>query len=174
MTFYSGFSIQGEESLFAPFLDESDFCVAGFSLGAIKAIEYALVAPRRIDKLQLFSPAFFQHKSEKFKRLQLLHFQKDKTTYTRNFLENISYPSKMQMQSYYHDSDIDALKKLLYFVWDKKMLETLTNRAIMIELFLGQEDKIIDAQQTKEFFQDFATIIMIKDAGHILQKDKHG
>ena len=43
----------------------------------------------------------------------------------------------------------------------------------MIEVFLGGKDKIIDVAKTKAFFQEFATVVMIKNAGHIL-KDKNG
>jgi len=71
MKFFSGFCFQNEKDIFKDYIEEGDFKVAGFSYGAIKAFEYVLNSKERIDKLQLFSPAFFQSKSEKFKKLQL-------------------------------------------------------------------------------------------------------
>jgi len=168
MTFFSGFSLAGEEALFDDYLEEGDFCVSGFSLGAIEAFEYTLKSKKRIDKLQLFSPAFFQDKELKFKRVQELHFRKDKAQYTKNFLKNIAYPSNYDMQIFYHDGSAEALHKLLYFEWSKQMLQELCVRSIMIEVYLGGEDKIVDTQKAKEFFQEFATVIWIKNGGHIL------
>jgi predicted esterase len=77
MIYFSGFCFQNEQILFENFLLKNDFTVAGFSYGAIRAFEYALKNRHRIDTLQLFSPAFFQDKSESFKKLQLLAFQKN-------------------------------------------------------------------------------------------------
>ena len=173
MAYFSGFSLKGEAHLFAPFIEESDFCISGFSLGAIEAVEYAFNTTTRIDKLQLFSPAFFMDKDEKFKRLQLLYFQKDPKAYCKNFLKNIAYPSSYDMRLFYHDSSKEALERLLYYQWSKERLEALQKRAIMIEVYLGGKDKIIDAQKAKAFFQPFATIYWVKDAGHIL-KERNG
>ncbi len=168
MHFYSGFSLKGEAELFDAYHDRSDFCVSGFSLGAIEAFEYVCNSKMRIDKLQLFSPAFFEDKEIKFKRLQELYFKKDKNAYVQNFLENIAYPSTIDMQHYYHDSSAEALHKLLYYTWSKEKLETLSARDIMIEVYLGLEDKIIDVEATKAFFLPFASVIEIKEVGHIL------
>ena len=63
MQFFSGFSLQNDEKFFREFIQESDFCVCGFSYGAIKAFEYTqqlLEEGKRVDTLQLFSPAFFK------------------------------------------------------------------------------------------------------------------
>ena len=170
MPYFSGFCLKDEEELFAPFSKGGDFCVRGFSLGAIKAFEYAYHYQGRIDRLQLFSPAFFEDKESAFKRLQELHFRKNRTLYIKNFLNNIAYPASLDMKQYYHDSDAKALHKLLHFVWSKKKLEALQKRAIMIEVYLGAEDKIIDVQKVKTFFQPFATIYWMKDRGHILKE----
>ena len=69
MKFFSGFCLEGEEKLFDDFTCKNDFCVVGFSYGAQKALEYTLTCRERVDKLQLISPAFFQNKQEKFKKL---------------------------------------------------------------------------------------------------------
>ncbi len=173
MNFYSGFCLKGESEIFDAYVDKGDFCVSGFSLGAIDAFEYAFESEKRIDKLQLFSPAFFEDKDIKFKRLQELYFKKDAEAYVQNFMKNIAYPSSFDMQAYYHDSQSEDLHKLLYFVWSKEKLDTLVQRGIMIEIYLGMQDKIIDVAAVKEFFLPFASVIMIKDVGHIL-KEKNG
>ncbi len=173
MNFYSGFCLKGEEAIFDGYHDSGDFCIAGFSLGAIDAFEYACESEKRIDKLQLFSPAFFEDKEVKFKRLQEMYFKKDKAAYIKNFLKNIAYPSHLDMQKFYHDSKDEDLHKLLYYRWSKEKLQALCDRGIMIEVHLGRQDKIIDTKATKAFFQAFATVIMIKDVGHIL-KEKNG
>jgi len=174
MTFYSGFSLQQEEGFFADYHDRGDFCIAGFSLGAIKAFEYTLACKSRIDKLQLFSPAFFQESKESFKKVQLRHFQKDRKSYIKNFLTNCAYPSAVDLQSYYHDSPDEELQKLLYYVWEPEKLKTLVTRGIMIEVYLGEKDKIIDSQKAEIFFKAFTSTNMMKNRGHILQKEENG
>ena len=174
MAFYSGFSLHGEETLFCPYLDKGDFVVAGFSLGAIDAFSYALRAKHRIDKLQLFSPAFFQESKEAFKKVQLRYFQSDKAMYVQNFLDNSAYPAKTALEPFYHDSPLEDLQRLLYFVWEREKLEILRQKGIMIEVYVGEKDKIVDTQSVVDFFQPFATVIMIKDVGHILQKEENG
>lgn len=173
MNFYSGFCLSGEEEIFSSYHDRGEFCISGFSLGAIEAFEYVIQSKKRIDKLQLFSPAFFMDKNLKFKRLQEMFFKKDKKSYLDNFFKNIAYPSQINMQDYYDDSPQEALHKLLSYEWPKKHLHQLRKKGIVIEVYLGSEDKIIDVEKTKVFFRDVATIIMIKDVGHIL-KEKNG
>ena len=101
MNFFSGFSLEGESSVFDEYLKKGDYRVSGFSLGAIEAFEYSLNSSDRIDTLQFFSPAFFQDRSEKFKRLQTLSYKKDQTSYEEQFLKNISYPSSIDMKKYF-------------------------------------------------------------------------
>jgi hypothetical protein len=71
--FYSGFSLKDDISFFKEYIKVSDFNVAGFSYGAIKALLHVRDTKQRVDTLQLFSPAFFQTKPEKFRRLQMGH-----------------------------------------------------------------------------------------------------
>ena len=89
MKFFSGFCFQNEKEIFKDYKQEGDFILGGFSYGAIKAFEYALSSKSRIDKLQLFSPAFFQNRDEKFKKLQLIYFKKDPELYINNFFKNV-------------------------------------------------------------------------------------
>ena len=80
MKFYSGFCLKNEEYLFSEFIKKSEYTICGFSYGAIKALRAtkgALDEGKRVDTLQLLSPAFFQTKNEKFKRLQLMSYKKN-------------------------------------------------------------------------------------------------
>jgi hypothetical protein len=169
MQFFSGFCFQKESELFESFTCKGAFCISGFSYGAIKAFEYALHVKSRVDKLQLFSPAFFQDKDEKFKKLQTISFQKNQERYIENFLSNVCYPSDIDIKKYLHVDDINALKELLHYVWDEKALYALKQRGVEIEVYLGSDDKIIDASHVKDFFQPYATVYFIKNTGHILR-----
>jgi hypothetical protein len=168
-SFYSGFSLKGEKELFSDFLIENDFTVSGFSYGAIKAFETAFNSSKRVDKLQLFSPAFFQSQDEKFKRMQLMFFKKDEETYCKNFLKNVASPSDINMNVYFQKGDIKELEELLYYVWDKAKLQSLIDKGIEIEVYLGEQDKIVDSKKAMDFFKEFATVYFIKKSGHILK-----
>ena len=171
MKFYSGFFLQNEEYFFAHLMHKSDFCIYGFSYGAIKAFEEAkkrLLAFERIDRLVLFSPAFFQTKSEAFRKLQLRSFKGDQKSYVENFLGGCFAPyEKMDVQTK-EDSEED-LKKLLYFEWSGDELLRLQEQGVVIEVYLGGEDRIIDAKGAYEFFKDVADVTLIKEANHFLQ-----
>ena len=73
--YFSGFCFFDEAELFDEYLIRNDFTVCGFSYGAIKAFEEVLSSQNRVDRLQLFSPAFFQNFDDKFKRTQLMYFK---------------------------------------------------------------------------------------------------
>ncbi len=167
--FFSGFSLENEEELFNEYLQKTDFTVSGFSYGAIKAFEYALTTEKRVDLLQLFSPAFFQTKDKKFKRMQLLHFKKDEEAYSKIFLQNVAFPSKVQMTQYFKLGKYEELEELLSYVWEEKNLQKLLDKGTKIEVYLGQKDKIIDTTTAKDFFANFATVYYIKQKGHILK-----
>ncbi len=169
--FFSGFSLENEEELFKEYIIQNDFTICGFSNGAIKACQYALNSKTRIDLIQLFSPAFFQDKEMKFKRMQLMFFKKDKLSYCNNFLQNISYPSSLTLNKYFKEESFEELETLLFYKWKKEDLQTLINKKIKIEVYLGFEDKIINSYETSEFFKEFADVYYIKKVGHILQKD---
>jgi len=169
--FFSGFSLNKEEKLFDEYRIKNDFTVCGFSYGAQKAFEYTLHSKVRIDKLQLFSPAFFQIKDKKYKRMQLMFFKKDSTAYCSNFLENCVKPSQIDISCYFKIGTYEQLEELLCYEWDRKKLSELKNRGVDIEIYLGQEDEIIDSLAAKEFFKEFATVYYIKNAGHILNNE---
>lgn len=168
MIYFNGFCFQNEEALFEPYLIHSDFTVAGFSYGAIKAVEYALTCKSRIDTLQLFSPAFFEDKDAKFKKLQTLSFAKNSDTYTQNFMQNCAYPSTLDLQPFLQEGSIEELNELLNYTWDESSLRTLKERGITIEVYVGECDTIINPISVKDFFVDFATVYYLKRVGHCL------
>ena len=168
MKFYSGFSLSQDKQLFEAYLKDSAYTIAGFSFGAIKAFEEALNSKTRVDTLQLFSPAFFQDKSEKFKRMQNMYFAKDKKAYLHNFLSSCFLPAQIDTDVQLEEGSAEDLERLLSFVWKQDALKALNERGIAIEVYLGSEDKIIDPQAAKAFFLPYATTFMINHAGHTL------
>lgn len=169
MTFYSGFSLSQDKRLFESYLKESEYTVAGFSYGAIKAFEKTLQSKQRIDTLQLFSPAFFQDKSEKFKRMQMLYFLKEKQAYLKNFSSSCFLPAGIDEHVVVEQGSEEQLRELLYYEWKTDKLRALIDRGMQIEVYLGSEDRIINPQAAKAFFLPFATTYMINHAGHTLQ-----
>ena len=132
MKYFNGFCLQNEEALFEPYLIQSDFTVAGFSYGAIKAVEYAFTCKTRIDTLQLFSPAFFEDKDAKFKKLQTLSFAKNSDAYTQNFMQNCAYPSAFNLAPFFQKGSIEELNELLNYTWNEAHLQALKERGINI------------------------------------------
>ena len=168
MRYFSGFSLQNEKHIFRKFLKESEFNVAGFSYGSILAFEYVLKSKSRIDILQLFSPAFFQESSEKFIRLQLIYFQKDKDKYIDTFINNSFFPNQVLDNLEKGQSEYKDLEKLLKFKWNEKDFKKILDKGIEIEIFIGEKDKIVDSQKASLFFQKFGTLCFIKNVGHTL------
>jgi len=170
MRFFSGYSLQNEQSFFTPFIKESDYSVCGFSYGAIKAFEYvqkALEEGKRVDTLQLFSPAFFQSKDEKFKRLQLMAYRKNEDAYLSQFINAcfLPYERREVVRSV---TVIEELEELLNYNWSRDALKELCRKGVVIEVYLGGKDQIVDADVAKEFFLEVATVTYIKDGNHFL------
>ncbi len=166
--YFSGFCFFDESELFNEYLEKSDFTVCGFSYGAIKAFEEVLNSNQRVDKLQLFSPAFFQTSNDKFKRMQLMFFKKDANSYCENFLKNVLNPTNKDISKYFQMGTFEELEELLNYVWSEEKLQRLVDKGTIIEVYLGEVDKIIDSQKAKEFFRNFATVYYIKEKGHLL------
>lgn len=169
MKFFSGFCLANEQELFTPYLNQSDFTVAGFSYGSIKAFEYAFTCKERIDTLQLFSPALFGDKDAKFKKLQTLSFSKNSNLYTQNFMQNIMYPSTFDIQPFFKQGSLEELNELLHYTWDEAHLRSLKERGVNIEVYVGEQDTIINAISVKDFFVPFASVYYLKRVGHILK-----
>lgn len=166
--YFSGFCFFDESELFDEYLEKSDFTVCGFSYGAIQAFEEVLNSNQRVDKLQLFSPAFFQTSNDKFKRMQLMFFKKDANSYCENFLKNVLNPTNKDISKYFQMGTFEELEELLNYVWSEEKLQRLVDKGTIIEVYLGEVDKIIDSQKAKEFFRNFATVYYIKEKGHLL------
>ena len=169
MKFFSGFCLANEQELFSAYLNQSDFTVAGFSYGAIKAFEHAFTCKERIDTLQLFSPAFFGDKDAKFKKLQTLSFSKNSDSYTYNFMQNCMYPSTFDIQPFFQKGNLEELDELLHYTWDEERLRALKERGMNIEVYVGECDTIINSLHVKDFFVPYASVYYLKRVGHILK-----
>ena len=168
MRYFSGFCFRNEKSIFEKFLIQSDTTVAGFSYGACKAFEYAYYTTNRVDRLILLSPAFFQEHKKSFIRTQLRYFTTDKDLYIQNFINNVIYPSHIDISPYFHTGTQEQLQELLEYKWDISKLQELKQRGVSIEVFLGEKDKIVDTTKSTKFFAQVSTVYTIKDVGHIL------
>jgi hypothetical protein len=171
LKFYSGFSLCKEKNLFEAYIKISEYTVCGFSYGAIKAFKHVkqeLDNSNRVDTLQLFSPAFFQTKSDKFKRLQTLSYTKHKEKYLSEFINGCFYPYKHK-NIQHSQTSLAELEELLYYEWNLDELKYLEDKGVRIEVYLGGEDKIIDLSSAQELFLEVATVTYIKSANHFLQ-----
>jgi hypothetical protein len=171
MIYYSGFSLQNEQSFFKDFLDTSAYSVAGFSYGAIKAFHHVveqLENSQRVERLQLFSPAFFQTKDAKFHRLQLMAYKKNSEKYMEEFILGCFAPYSAKKVEHIPTS-VEELKELLAFEWPLERLRYIHSEGVKIEVYLGGQDKIIESAAARDFFLEIATITYIKDANHFLQ-----
>lgn len=169
MRYFNGFSLKGEEELFSPYLLHSDFTVAGFSYGAQRAFEYLYNHPKkRIERLILLSPAFFQTQKRSFIRTQMRYYTQDSDLYINQFLSNISSPSSKDASLYLGKGDKKELEALLSYEWDREKIVEVLDRGVTIEVYLGGKDMIIDSNEAFGFFSSLTTTYLIKDAGHIL------
>ena len=166
--FFSGFALKDEQHFFSEILEESPYVISGFSYGAIKAFEAAEASTKRVDKLQLISPAFFQSRDKKFKRLQMMGYKKSADLYLEKFTENCFLPYAPQALSY-TDHKSEELEELLYYEWSIERLQALRSRGIEIEVYLGGADEISDVVSAYDFFLSVATVTLIKNTNHFLQ-----
>ena len=167
--YFNGFSLHHEEELFSNFFIESDFSVAGFSYGAQQAFEYVYNSKKRVDRLILLSPAFFQVKKPSFSRTQLRYFEAEQEAYIKKFLDNVTFPSGLNLSVYLKVGISEELEALLTYKWDKQKIQKILDKGIVIEVFLGTCDKIIDTQASFDFFKPLTTTYFIKDVGHLLR-----
>ena len=170
LLYFNGFCLEDEKELFDEYLIENDYTISGFSYGAIKAFKFAMASSAmdiRVDLLQLFSPSFFNDKDEKYKRMQLIYFNKNNQKYCDNFLDNSGF-STGQKDKYFVNGSVEELEELLNYKWDQDKLQMLINNGTKIEVYLGENDKIVDAQKALEFFVNFSEVYFIKNKEHIL------
>jgi len=169
MLYFNGFSLHNEEELFKEFIIESDLCVTGFSYGAQKAFDYVYNSKERIDRLILLSPAFFQTQKPSFVRTQLRYFESGQEDYVKQFLNNVIFPSQLDLSEYLKVGMKKELEELLTYRWDEAKIQEVLDRGTVIEVFLGTDDKIIDAEAAFDFFTPLTTVYFIKNMGHILK-----
>ena len=169
MRYFNGFSLKGEEEFFKEQLIQSDFTVAGFSYGAVKAFEYVYQTRKRVDRLILLSPAFFQNHKASFVRTQLRYYRANQEAYTQQFLENVAYPSSIDLQAYLADGTIEELESLLSYSWDGQKIKKILQRGVIIEVYIGGSDKIVGADKSFEFFKELVPCYFIKGVGHLLK-----
>ena len=169
MIYFNGFALKDEEKFFEEQLINSDFCVAGFSYGAQKAFEYAYHSSERIDRLILLSPAFFQNHKKSFIRTQLRYYKADEASYVKEFLKNVVYPSNINLYDNLDTNKYEDLEALLSYVWDKDKIKELIERGTIIEVFIGADDKIVNAEKSHEFFSKLTTVYLFKNRGHLLK-----
>ncbi len=170
MRYFSGFSLQAEQSLFRDYLIHSEYCVAGFSYGAQQALEYVLASSTRIDRLILLSPAFFQTQKSSFIRAQLRYFETDQHAYIEQFLKNVTAPSAYMLDTYLNVGTKEELEALLTYQWESAKIQEVLAKGTVIEVFLGSDDKIIDVQEAFLFFKALTTTYFIKGVGHLLKE----
>ncbi|WQZ44655.1 pimelyl-ACP methyl ester esterase BioV [Helicobacter pylori] len=173
MRFFSGFGFINESVLFEEWLLKGAYDVSGFSMGAIKAIEYAyneILQQRRINSLLLFSPCMLAHKSLAFKRLQLSLFQKDSQSYMDNFYEEVGLSAKMER--FKKEGSLEELEFLLNYKYSysDSIIRLLLEKGVKIEAFIGLKDRITDIQALLEFFVPLVQVWQFKDCNHLLQK----
>jgi len=189
MKFFSGFCVDTDKDFFKDYIEKGEFVVAGFSYGAQKALDYVLNSTERIDKLQLFSPAFFEY-NEKIINLNIKAFQKNKETYIKNFLtkagidkwkmENDGGPKKsndflglsgewkiLKKEIKINECSEEDLMKLFTFEWEK--IKKI--KGIKIEIYLGGSDRIIALKKAFDFFKEFGDVYLIKNANHFLRNN---
>lgn len=168
MRYFNGFSLKGEEVFFKDKIVDNDFTIVGFSYGAIKAFNYVYSSRERIDRLILLSPAFFQNQRKSFVRTQLRYYKSDKKSYIEQFLKNIVYPSSLKLDSCLTQGRVEELEELLSYSWDSDKILELLKRGVTIEVFMGEEDKIVDSKRSFEFFSKLVPCYYIKGVGHLL------
>lgn len=173
--FFGGFALAGESHYFDEFINPSCYTVGGFSYGAIKAIRKVLEMleeGRRVDTLLLISPAFFQDRDAKFKKLQRMAFVANKALYLDNFLNSCFSPHARKAVEL-GECSVGELDELLEYVWSAKELALLVQSGVKIEVYLGDKDAIIDAKKAKEFFLPFATVSLVIGGSHFLDTSSY-
>jgi len=174
MKYFNGFCLQNEEKLFSGYIEEGLFNVAGFSFGAQKAVSYVLKTEKRIEKLQLFSPAFFTY-SPRITDINIQAFNKDKKSYIKTFLNKAGGKADIENCKLkagnktvkLAECTVQQLKDMFTFNWE--IIKGIKNTKI--EVFLGECDKIINLKQAYGFFTGVADVYLIKDANHFLIKE---
>ncbi len=168
MRFFSGFCLNGEEGLFSEFLPQREACIAGFSYGATKALEYALNTNEFFKKLVLLSPAFYEHTTTEFRQVQLENFKSNPELYALKLMKK-SGLSEQDRDKYGQMGTYKQLEELLNYKWSTDGLEKLLANRVEIEIYIGSDDRVVDPHKSMEFFKNFGTVYFIKNKNHCLR-----
>jgi hypothetical protein len=76
------------------------------------------------------------------------------------------FPKNIEMAQH----NEQELHELLYFTWTHELIELIRSKGIVIEVFLGLDDCVIDVLGAKDFFLPFATVTSIRLGNHFLQE----
>lgn len=172
MQYFSGFGFRNEKVLFLEYLKRDEFVIAGFSYGAQKALQEALKRVQegqRVDTLQLLAPAYFNYLPKAIKHKEILNFVKNQELYMRLFYKKACYPAKLDIRKFQSEPTLGELKELLLYEWKEEDLAFLQKKGVAIEVFVGTEDKIVQSSEVERFFSPYATVYLIKGAGHCLR-----
>jgi len=170
MKYFSGFSLHNEQELFDEYTLKGEYNVAGFSYGAQKAFEYVLNTDNRIDTLQLFSPAYFNDKHNEYKASQLKAFKLNQSYYIKKFIQHVVFPSNISLDKYMSSGTYEELNELLNYTWSIQKLQKIIDKGVLIEVYIGKEDKVVSSSQINDFFAHTCEIYKFNHCGHILQK----
>ncbi len=182
MKFFGGFGFKDEVQIFEGILRDlgylealsNPYNVCGFSYGAQKAVDYAvdsLKNGRRINRVILLSPAFFNDKSADFVAQQLQNFAKNRAIYMKAFYKNIGVcKGDEAFLREVETIDLRILEKCLRYTFRGADLEALSACGVEIVAILGGADKIINANVANEFFSKYGIVYLIKNANHLLRQ----
>lgn len=178
MKFFGGFGFKDEVRIFEKILRDlgyfsaNPYNICGFSYGAQKAVRFALDSlknDRRINRVILLSPAFFNDKDFAFKDAQIRAFAKNKALYMKAFYKNIGL--KKGDEIYLREIELldsRILEQCLRYEFKGDDLIFLSSKGVEIVAILGQNDRIIDSLKANDFFSEFGIVYLIKNANHLL------
>ena len=124
---------------------------------------------RRINRVILLSPAFFNDKDSSFKDAQIRAFAKNKALYMKAFYKNIGLKKGDEIYLREIESlDSRILEQCLRYEFKGDDLIFLRSKGVEIVVILGQNDRIIDSLKANDFFSEFGIVYLIKNANHLL------
>ncbi|RAX58340.1 hypothetical protein CCZ01_02680 [Helicobacter monodelphidis] len=171
MIYFSDFFLENEFSIFEPLevLCPHFYDVIGFGCGTQKALEYALHSTKRIDRLCLLSPLFFQNQSSKQKQRECEQFTQNPTKYIHRFLERCHFSDRMQPFLKKTLLSPQEWSAIVTYQFQQQHFKILRQRGIQIEVFLGKNNEIIPSNQILEFFLPLShRLFFFNQAGYFL------
>ena len=177
--FFGGFGFKDEVRIFEPILrdlgyfGDNPYNICGFSYGAQKAVRFALESlesGKRVNRILLLSPAFFNDKDLAFKDAQVRAFAKNKAFYMKAFYKNIGLKNGDEIYLREVESlDLRTLEQCLRYEFKGAEMELLKSRGVEIVAILGENDKIIDSHKANAFFAQYGIVYLLKNANHLLR-----